>query len=222
MGTNQQVSLYKLTELEQEELRGTYDAWQEASDDYVDWATWTKEVIICAQCGLYGAIPYNLGAVFNTFTSSGYNNIRSRNDLLAPIHNAVEVEFCSLYRHTEAEQPWINQCQINLYEALRKGPGKPIYAVINPRYHRNPSDPNVSPHQWHTKTEFMQMLNELDAICRGQRTVGPPGDLRTLRCDGVIIWNGSTNDWPIFRSHGWWDAVQDFLHFDDPSDPGVP
>jgi hypothetical protein len=186
-------------------------------NDHVDWITWTIEVVICATCRLYGAIPYALGSEKQTFTSTAYNTIR-RNDLLTPIYNATECNYASLYRHTLSATSWIRATQIKMYECVRKAPNKPCFAVINPRFHSNPSDPNVSPHQWHTKAEFMEMLNELDAIGRGLRTVGPPGDERTLRLDGCIIWNGSDNPWSEFRSRGWWDAMQDYLNFNDPAD----
>ncbi len=92
---------------------------------------------------------------------------QAANDALAPLAEAVDVIFPSLYAFYEDQQGWVDYAEANIAEA--KQYGKPVVPFLWPRYHNSNAERGLQ----YLEADYWQL--QLDTV-------------RDL-ADGVVVWN---------------------------------
>ncbi len=119
-----------------------------------------------------------------------YQEWQKHNDRLAPLANAQDAFFPSLYTFDDNQTLWVKAAIGNVSEAKRLGNGKPVCVYINPYYHQAAYGSLAN--QPIPKDYFLLQLQTLKKYA-----------------DCAVIWSGKRIPWNEQAS--WWLATKEFL-----------
>lgn len=154
----------------------------------IDIVTWFKEERPEVKVGYYLLLPKREYWVAQRgSTSEWFRAWETTNSDLAPLGEAVDVIYPSLYTFYDNPEGWRSFAIENLKQA--KQYGKPVYAFLWPQYH--PSNSKLG-YQF-VDGDFWRM--QLD-VCREN-------------ADGIVIWGHRYYPWD--ESAAWWRKTLEFL-----------
>jgi len=162
---------------------------------YLTVLEWIKSAAPKATVGYYGKPPIaNYSATQKGQDHKKYQNWQRNNDRIAPLANAVDILFPSLYPVNENRDGWVRYAIGQISEARRLGKGKKVYPFINPRYHSR------------ARNKFGLDL-AFDPVPQDYFLL----QLKTLKqyADSVVIWDWSGRPWN--EQEPWWRATLEFL-----------
>ena len=176
---------------------------------FVEAINWAKDERPDIQVGFYGILP--LRDYWNSTAVEQYENRlidgsiardtaagraaaqaqvdgwRDANDFLAPLAEAVDVIFPSLYTFYEDQPGWVDFAEASIAEA--KTYGKPVVPFLWPRYHNSHPDRAYEP----LEADYWQL--QLDTV-------------RAL-ADGLVVWDGPVEPG---EPDGWRDQLSSFSY----------
>lgn len=159
---------------------------------------WVKEANPALKVLRYSAPPHNMGpaAAKAGPGSPEYTSVQKLNDLMVSegMVDLLDALVVSGYNAWPSTEDWKIALRENYKEGRRIGGGKPLYAILNGRYHANHPNRNVGQPQ-----ELFKF--QLDSV-------------KELGFDGLIIWwnnTGSPVTWAQLQDIGWWKAFEEFL-----------
>lgn len=152
---------------------------------YIAVARGVKEALPNAQVGFYSMIPIREYYAPVRDNQKALEKWRAKNDLLAPLGEAVDIIFPSLYAFNHDEAAWLQYAIANINEARRFN--KPVYAFLWPQVHES------------SRAHGLQFVS-YDFWTLQLETV-------LEHADGLVIWTKKT---PFDEDADWWRATVDF------------
>jgi len=163
-------------------------------NNYLTLLGWVQSAAPFANVGYYAKPPIsNPSAAQQDEDEKLYTDWQAKNDRIAPLADAVDAFFPSLYATNDSRSHWINYAAAMMKETRRYGTGKRIYPFLNPEYHS--SAPNGLAFDLIPEDFFLLQLQTLE-----QENV-----------DGVIIWGWGSQNTPWDEDLPWWRATLEFL-----------
>ncbi|HRH26058.1 MAG TPA: peptidoglycan-binding domain-containing protein [Candidatus Paceibacterota bacterium] len=125
--------------------------------------------------------------------TAAYEAVVAASDFLAPIANAVDYIFPSLYTSNNSQQDWLYYAEYTV--AIAERYGKPVYPFIWPRYHESTAG-GLALQQ--LPLDFYRL--QLDT-------------LKALNVDGIVIWDSgwTPNGLLPWETFPWIAETEDFL-----------
>ncbi|MGH8615530.1 MAG: hypothetical protein ACREYF_26805 [Gammaproteobacteria bacterium] len=163
-------------------------------DRYLTLLGWVQSAAPTAKVGYYGKPPIsNPSAAQQDEDEKLYTDWRAKNDRIAPLADAVDAFFPSLYATNDSRTHWVNYAAAMIKETKRYGTNKKIYPHINPEYHSSAR-----------KGLAFKLIPEDYFLLQLQT-------LKQQKADGVIIWAWGSQNTPWNANLPWWRATLTFL-----------
>lgn len=167
---------------------------QAAVDNYITVLDWFRKSAPPDQkVGYYSMVPIrDYWRAVRGSDHTKYQDWQEENDRLAPMAEAVDFLFPSIYTFYEDQEGWLTYAKAQIEESRRIAPDKPIYAFLWPEYHPSndsrAGDP-IEPDYWRVQLDFLRE-----------------------HADGVIIWTIDTTKAIDFADiPPWWDETVQFI-----------
>ncbi|MGH8655839.1 MAG: hypothetical protein ACREYE_28300 [Gammaproteobacteria bacterium] len=155
---------------------------------------WAKTARPTAYISYYGVIPQGVyWAALAAPTSGAYREWQRKNNLGQALADEVSALYPNFYAVNANQNDWDIVARAKIHEAQRLGKGKPVYLVINPRYHSQAYD----------GLRFAPIPEA--AFLRQLRTIKAAG------ATGVVIWGADNGNKAWSESLPWWKATKTFL-----------
>ncbi len=167
---------------------------QAAVDNYITVLDWFRKAAPKEQAvGYYSMLPIrDYWRALKGPESSKYRSWQEQNDRLAPLAEAVDIVFPSIYTFYDDRDGWLVYAKAQIDESRRLAPDKPVYAFLWPEYHPSNKwrggDP-IDPDYWRIQLDFLRE-----------------------HADGVIIWTiDDTKAIDFAEIPPWWDETVRFI-----------
>jgi hypothetical protein len=137
--------------------------------------------------GYRGLLPAPLPPSVDPERVANPNGVRADEKRLAPIAQAIDALFPTLYTYADDERRWESAARILLREARRYG--RPVYAYLSPELLDDggrPSGHAVAGPRWRAQLELVRQL-----------------------ADGVVLTGGAGREWD--DAAAWWVQTQGFI-----------
>jgi hypothetical protein len=157
-------------DIERWPANGNKDDVNQTINNFKNVIGWIRQEAPNIQIGIYGIPPIrDINGALEQHDSISFKAWQSKNDLLIPLANLVDVIFPSLYTLTSDPKKWQLFAKSNIEQARRYG--KPVYPFIWPRFH----DSMHGIARTFIPNSFMKM--EIDTV--------------NQLADGIVIWDYS-------------------------------
>ncbi|MGH8656720.1 MAG: hypothetical protein ACREYE_33085 [Gammaproteobacteria bacterium] len=155
---------------------------------------WVKAAAPKAKVGYYGTIPQGVyWPLLKPPIDPSYIEWQRKNSLGQALADRVDALSPNFYAVHANQANWVKVATAKINESKRLGKGKPVYLVINPRYHSHAYD-NLR-YQLIPKDFFKLQLQTIKAA--GAR--------------GVLIWGADNANKQWSDDLPWWQATLEFL-----------
>jgi hypothetical protein len=165
-----------------------------AAEKYITVLRWTRDALPSAKVGLYGSVPATGYWQAQAPTGPDMMALKKANEDFRKVAATADFLSVSLYPVSAKRPAWVNYARENIVEAMRiSNNQKPIYVVLNPRYHSAAYD-NLGYKP--VEKDFFRLQLET---------------AHSLGVKGVIVWGWdlATKQWS--ENLPWWEATREFL-----------
>ena len=167
---------------------------QAAVDNYITVLDWFRKAASETQIvGYYSMVPIrDYWRALEGPASDDYQDWQKENDRLAPLAEAVDIVFPSIYTFYEDRNGWLAYAKAQIDESRRLAPDKPVYVFLWPEYHPSndwrKGDP-IEPDYWRVQLDFARE-----------------------HADGAVIWTlSSTKKVDFTDIPPWWNETARFI-----------